>query len=213
MAETRPLPHAINFGSHYAVLNLDLMAILIDNVQKDIRGEKFVSNCARWCEAVHEKSPRPITIFTSLTFSQPSCPELTKGSPFSKLLEGFGPENFAKGRPEVEIHPKFKVHENDIVVAKTRWSGTSGNSLGQLLKAQNIDTVVISGITLSGVVMATIYRLFDLDIQVYVIRDNVIELPLEDNEAFSRVMLDMLLPKMNLQVISLEEALGALGRC
>lgn len=59
--------------------------------------------------------------------------------------------------------------------------------------------------------MATIYRLFDLDIQVYVIRDNVIELPLEDNEAFSRVMLDMLLPKMNLQVISLEEALGALG--
>ncbi|CAG9937476.1 unnamed protein product [Clonostachys rosea f. rosea IK726] len=213
MSETRPLPHAIDFGSHFAVLNLDLMAILIDNVQKDIRGEKFVSSCARWCEAVHEKSPRPVTIFTSLTFSQPSCPELTKGSPFSKLLEGFGPENFAKGRPEVEIHPRFKADENDIVLAKTRWSGTSGNSLGQLLKAQGIDTVIISGITLSGVVMATIYRLFDLDIQVYVIRDNVVELPLEDNEAFSRVMLDMLLPKMNLQVISLEEALGALGRC
>lgn len=143
MSETRLLPHAIDFGSHFAVLNLDLMAILIDNVQKDIRGEKFVSSCARWCEAVHEKSPRPITIFTSLTFSQPSCPELAKGSPFSKLLEGFGPENFAKGRPEVEIHPRFKADENDIVLAKTRWSGTSGNSLGQLLKAQNIDTVII----------------------------------------------------------------------
>ncbi|CAH0050868.1 unnamed protein product [Clonostachys solani] len=213
MSETRLLPHAIDFGGHYAVLNLDFMTILIHNVQKDTQGEKFISSCTRWCEAVHGKSPRPITIFTSLTFSQPSCPELTKGSPFSKLLDSFGPEKFAKGRPEVEIHPNFKVDENDIVLAKTRWSATSGNGLEQLLKAQSINTAIISGITLSGVVMSTIYQLFDLDIQIYVIRDNVIELPLEDNGAFSKVMLDMLLPKMNLRVISLEEALSALDRC
>ncbi|VUC28248.1 unnamed protein product [Clonostachys rosea] len=213
MAETRPHPHTIDFGHHYAVLNLDLMAILVDIVQKDIRGERFVSSCARWCEAVHRKPQRPLTIFTSLTFSQSSCPELAKDSPFLKLLDGFGRERFAKGRSEVEIHPNFRVDEHDIVLAKTRWSATSGNSLEQLLKAQSIDTVIISGITLSGVVMATIYRLFDLDVEIYVIRDNVIELPLEDNEAISRVMLDMLLPKMNLRVISLGEALEALNRC
>lgn len=67
-----------------------------------------------------------------------------------------------------------------------------------------------SGLSLSGVVMSTIYRLFDLDYNIYVISDNVIELPVDQNEAFSKVMLRQLIPKMNLRVISLDEALVAL---
>jgi len=67
-----------------------------------------------------------------------------------------------------------------------------------------------SGLTLSGVVMSTIYRLFDLDYNIYVIRDNVLELPVDQTPAFSEVMLEMLLPKMNIKVVSIEEALGAL---
>lgn len=67
-----------------------------------------------------------------------------------------------------------------------------------------------SGLSLSGVVMSTIYRLFDLDYNIYVISDNVIELPPDQNEAFSKVMLHQLIPKMNLRAISLDEALVAL---
>lgn len=59
--------------------------------------------------------------------------------------------------------------------------------------------------------MATIYRLFDLDYNVYVIADNVLDLPVEHDEDISRVMLETLLPKMNLKVISLDEAILALG--
>ncbi|KNG90128.1 hypothetical protein ANOM_002108 [Aspergillus nomiae NRRL 13137] len=55
--------------------------------------------------------------------------------------------------------------------------------------------------------MSTTYQLFDLDYNIYVIRDDVVELPVD---AFSEVMLGMLLPKMNLKVISLDEALQAL---
>jgi nicotinamidase-related amidase len=68
--------------------------------------------------------------------------------------------------------------------------------------------MVQSGLTLSGAVIATIYRLFDLDYNVYVIDDNVLDLPVSHNEAFSKVILGTLLPKMNLKVISLEQALG-----
>lgn len=60
--------------------------------------------------------------------------------------------------------------------------------------------------------MSTIYRLFDLDYNIYVISDNVLELPQEQNPNFSRVMLDFLLPKMNLKAISIDEALEMLGR-
>ena len=59
-------------------------------------------------------------------------------------------------------------------------------------------------------VMSTIYRLFDLDYNIYVISDNVLELPLSDHAEVSKVMLHTLLPKMNLRVISLGEAMLAL---
>jgi hypothetical protein len=58
--------------------------------------------------------------------------------------------------------------------------------------------------------MATIYRLVDLDYNIFVIADNVLDLPLDQNEAFSKVMLETLLPKMNVGVISLARALKAL---
>jgi hypothetical protein len=58
------------------------------------------------------------------------------------------------------------------------------------------------------VVMSTVYRLFDLDYNIYVISDNVIELPVEPSKA----LLDMVLPKMNLTVVSIEDALRALNK-
>ena len=60
--------------------------------------------------------------------------------------------------------------------------------------------------------MSTIYRLFDLDYNIYVISDNVLELPPDQHPEMSKVLLETLLPKMNLRVISLDEALDALGR-
>lgn len=60
----------------------------------------------------------------------------------------------------------------------------------------------------SGVVMSTVYRLFDLDYNIYVISDNVLELPPDQNPKFSKVMLDNLL--MNSSPISLDEALQML---
>ena len=58
--------------------------------------------------------------------------------------------------------------------------------------------------------MSTVYRLFDLDYKIYVISDNVLEHPVQQTAEISRVMLSTLLPKMNLQVISIEQALWAL---
>lgn len=58
--------------------------------------------------------------------------------------------------------------------------------------------------------MSTVYRLFDLDYNTYVIPDNVLEPPPDQNSVFSKVMLDIVLPKMNLKAISINEALRKL---
>ncbi|CAL5870127.1 uncharacterized protein PFLUO_LOCUS4362 [Penicillium psychrofluorescens] len=198
---------ALSFGQHYAILNLDWMSILIDAVKDTVEGQTLITNCSRWNDAIHQKTPRPLTIFTTLSFS-PGQPEVESDTPFSKLIEPFG--SFEQGSPEVQIYPEFTIDEKDIVLQKTRWSATSGNSLEQILRAQGIDTVVISGLSLSGVVMSTVYRLFDLDFNIYVIADNVLELPVDQNADVSKVMLGTVLPNMGLQAISLNEALQAI---
>ncbi|KAH3194438.1 hypothetical protein KXW62_004869 [Aspergillus fumigatus] len=181
----------VDFGGNYAILNLDWMSLLIKAVENTPEGQAMIASCSRWNVAVHQKSPRPLTVFSTLSFS-PGQPEVQPNSPFADLLRPYG--EFAQGTPPVEIDERFHLDEKDLVLHKTRWSATSGNALEQILKAQGIKTVVISGLSLSGVVMSTIYRLFDLDYDIYVIRDNVVELPPAQNTAFSNVLLDMLLP-------------------
>ncbi|KAI1472168.1 Isochorismatase hydrolase [Daldinia caldariorum] len=199
----------VSFGKSYAVLNLDLMAILIDAVKDTAKGQAFISSCTRWNDAVHKIHPRPPVIFTTLSFS-PGEPELAEDAPFGKIIRNFG--SFIAGSSAVQIASNFEVDSKDIVLQKTRCYGGTGNSLEQILKARNIDTVIISGLSLSGVVMSTIYRLFDLDYNIYVISDNVLELPLDQHQEYSRVMLGSLLPKMNLRVISVDSALRAVER-
>ncbi|CAI7597893.1 unnamed protein product [Penicillium manginii] len=196
-----------NFGRRYAILNLDWMALLLSAIEGTPEGQSLIENYKKWNEAVHKKSPRPLTIFTTLAFAH-GQPEVERGKPFSKLIAPFG--DFKAGTPETEIDTRFTVNEQDIVLTKTRCSATSGSALEQILKAQNIDTVVISGLSLSGVIMSTVYHLFDLDYNIYVIEDNVLELPPSDTAEFKALFVQKILPRMNLQVISLETALRAL---
>ncbi|KAL4819189.1 hypothetical protein BDW67DRAFT_182140 [Aspergillus spinulosporus] len=223
-------PHTpLTFDAPYAILNLDWMTALITAIEDTPQGETFISNCKQWNDAVHNMQERPPTIFTSLSFN-PNQPEVEPGSPFAKLIAPYG--EFTTGSHRVQIDERFHMNRSDIVLQKTRWSATAGNPLEQILRAKRIRSVVVvrmthnsaristvltsvhgqSGLSLSGVVMATVYRLFDLDYNVYVIRDNVLELPVEQTTEVAHVMLDILLPKMGLRSISLEEAIEALGR-
>ncbi|KAL0942089.1 cysteine hydrolase family protein [Colletotrichum truncatum] len=198
------------FGRCYAILNLDLMSILIDNVKGTPEGESFISNCVKWNEAVHQRDPRPLTIFTTLYFANAAQPELNPYSPFAKILKGV--DTFEKGSAAVQIDERFRLDEKDIVLQKTRWYAGSGNSLEQILRAQNIDTVIISGVTLSGVVMSTIYRLFDLDYNIYVISDNVVDFAGIGMAELSDSLKGTLMGNMRVKVINIEEALQMLER-
>jgi len=130
----------LSFGKNYAILNLDLMIALVDMVKNTSTGQKFISNCSHWIEAVHKKRQRPLTVFTSLSLSLGER-ELSKNSPFANLVEAFG--SFTIGSAGVQIAPNFIVDEHDIILQKTRWYAGTSNSLEQLLKAQNIKTVII----------------------------------------------------------------------
>ena len=131
---------SLTFGDNYAVLNLDWMPLLINAVKDTPEGKALIANCTQWNDAVHQKSPRPLTVFTALSFN-PSQPEVQPGSPFAKMIALYG--DLTSGSPEVQIDGRFRVDERDVVVRKTRWAATMGNALEQILKAQGIKTLII----------------------------------------------------------------------
>ena len=163
---TIPSNETLSFGQHYAVLNLDLINGLVSPIANTTPGSAFVSNTARWINAVHAQNPPPLSIFTRIYFTNSHKPEIAPGIPFAKVGSALG----TASDPETHLYPAFHVDEaaGDAVLQKTRYYAGAGNALEEILSTQQIDTVILSGIRTSGVILSTTYRLFDLNYNVYV---------------------------------------------
>lgn len=70
--------------------------------------------------------------------------------------------------PETELYSAFTVDKKagDVVLQKTRYYAGAGKALKLILSTQQIDTVILSGVRSSGVILNTAYRLFDIDYKV-----------------------------------------------
>lgn len=155
---------SLSFGRHYAVLNLDLINALINPIANTTEAQTWINCTSTWIDAVHAQNPPPLSIFTRIYFTNPSQPELGPSTPFRQVGGALGASNDSN----TFIYPAFNVDEaaGDAVLAKTRYYAGFGNSLEEILRAQQIDTVVLSGIRTSGVIINTAYRLFNLDYKV-----------------------------------------------
>ena len=81
--------------------------------------------------------------------------------------------------PAGAIHPALGPAPEDIVVTKHRVSAFAGTDLEMLLRAQEIETLVLFGIATSGVVLSTLTAAFDLDYRTAVIGDCCADLDTE----------------------------------
>jgi hypothetical protein len=133
---------SLSFGTHYAVLNLDLTNGLVGSINTTAAGKAFINNTATWIDAVHQQAPPPISIFTRVYFSGPQRPEVGPTSPLQKTVAGLG--NATESSPIGQIYPAFKPLAGwDVQLPKTGYYAGTGNSLEQILSAQKIDTVIL----------------------------------------------------------------------
>jgi len=77
------------------------------------------------------------------------------------------------------INPALGPEADDIVVTKHRVSAFAGTDLEMLLRAKDIDTLVLFGIATSGVVLSTLLHASDADYQLVVIADCCADLDAE----------------------------------
>ncbi|MEV6117278.1 cysteine hydrolase [Streptomyces sp. NPDC052109] len=92
--------------------------------------------------------------------------------------------------PATGIDARIAPEDGDLVVRKVRFGSGSTTDLHQKLSDRGIDTLVLAGISTSGVVLSTLIDAADRDYRVFVLTDGVAD---PDPETH-RVLLDKVFP-------------------
>lgn len=136
---------------------------------------------------------------------RPKLPEVSRRNPLIGPIKT-SPEHQKLFEGEAgAIHPAVTPEGDDIVITKSRVGAFVGTDLDLVLRANEIDTLVLFGIATSGVVLSTLLHASDADYRLIVIKDCCADL---DNE-LQACLLDRLFPS-RAAVLSAAEFLACL---
>ncbi len=96
-------------------------------------------------------------------------PEVSPNNRSFSAIAGHG--GFTELDDATSIHPAVAPEPGDITVVKRRVSAFSGSDLDVVLRALQVDTLVLTGIATSGVVLSTLRQAADLDYHLKVLSD------------------------------------------
>lgn len=101
---------------------------------------------------------------------RPGYPEI---SPRNKLFGALASRagGLAGADRTTQVHPDVAPAPGETVVTKRRVSAFAGSDLDLVLRAGEIDHLVLTGIATSGVVLSTLRQAADLDFELTVLSD------------------------------------------
>lgn len=110
-----------------------------------------------------------ILVCYSATGFRPGYPEISdRNKTFSQRKQSGQP---AVSDPLRVIHSAVKPAASEVVVGKHRVNALFGTDLDMVLRANNIETLVILGYATSGVVLSTVRYAADADYKLVVVED------------------------------------------
>jgi nicotinamidase-related amidase len=80
-------------------------------------------------------------------------------------------EEFHSDSPATAVHERVAPEPGDIIVRKTRFGAFSTTDLAERLWDRGIATVILAGVSTSGVVLSTVRDAADCDYRVFVLAD------------------------------------------
>ena len=108
--------------------------------------------------------------------------------------------------PHTQFHERVAPRAGDIVVRKTRVGAFSTTDLDAQLRARHVTTLVLAGISTSGVVLSTVCDGADRDYRLVVLSDGCAD----SDEEVHRVLLTKVFPR-RAEVVTIDELAKALG--
>jgi|HubBroStandDraft_6_1064221.scaffolds.fasta_scaffold535352_1 nicotinamidase-related amidase len=149
-----------------AILSMDFQTGIVSIYTKD--DEELLSRVSSMLKAARASGMRIIHIQVRF---RPGLPEIgTRNALFNTIKNSPKHQELFQG-PAAAIHPAVAPETDDIVVTKHRVNAFTGTDLEMILRAQDIDTLIMWGIATSGVVLSTMLHAADADYRVIVIRD------------------------------------------
>lgn len=168
-------------------------ALLVMDVQNAIVG-RFAENgkaLLPFQKAVEAARRHAIpVIFVRIAFRE-GFPEVSpRNKTFSRISEaGWGA--MTPSDRTTQIHESVQPQPGEPIVTKLRVSAFAGSDLEVILRARQIDTLIISGISTSGVVLSTLREAADKDYALTVLSDAC----LDADPEVHRVLIEKVFPR------------------
>jgi nicotinamidase-related amidase len=152
-------------------------------------GDDKVLDAAGRAVAAARSAEIPV-LFVRVAF-RPGYPEAApSNASFAALAEHAG-DTMHETHPATQVHAELEPRPGEPVVLKRRVSAFAGSDLDVLLRAARADTLVLAGLSTSGVVLSTLRQAADLDYRLTVLSDACAD---QDAEVH-RVLMEKVFPR------------------
>lgn len=163
-----------------ALLVMDVQPSIVSRYGND--NQEYLKQVQQAVDAAHAAG-LPV-IFVVVGF-RPGYPEVSPNNP------GFSNIKTQQNDGMINPQPVLPLQAGDIVVTKRRISAFSGSDLEVVLHGQQVDHLVLCGISTSGVVLSTVRQAADQDYRLTVLSD----LCLDGDEEVHRVLTEKVFPR------------------
>lgn len=158
----------------------------VDDVVGRLPAQDVVASMARACAAARAASVQVAHVAVRF---RPGHPEIARAN------KAFGPlasaDRLVEGSAGAEFHAGVAPAVGDAIVVKRRVSAFAGSDLEVLLRGLGATTLVLGGISTSGVVLSTAREAADRDYGVVVLADCCADVDAEVH----RLLIERLLPR------------------
>lgn len=156
---------AVDFGKA-AILSMDLQTAIVGIYTKD--QPEFVARVAGVLKGARDNGVRVIHVQVGF---RPGLPEVsTRNQLFGAIKTSLQWQQLFAGSAGA-IHPEVAPVGDEPVITKHRVSAFWGTDLDMILRANEIETLILLGIATSGVVLSTLLDASDADYTLAVVKD------------------------------------------
>jgi nicotinamidase-related amidase len=160
------MPSPISDTRRTALLSMDMQSAIVSRYLG--AHQDFLPRAASVLEQARAAG---LTIVHVQVGFRAGLPEIsTRNSLFGAIKTSPEWQQMFRG-PAAQIHPEVAPLPEEIVVTKHRVSAFTGTDLDMILRANEIETLVLFGIATSGVVLSTLIDAFDADYRLIVVKD------------------------------------------
>jgi nicotinamidase-related amidase len=150
---------------HSAMLSMDLQSGIVSIYTRD---DGVVSRAGALLQTAREAG---FTIVHIKAGFRPGLPEVHRRNMLLGPIKDSPAHQKLFAGEAGAIHPAVAPEEGDLVVTKSRVNAFTGTDLELLLRANDIDTLVLFGIATSGVVLSTTLAAADADYRLFIVKD------------------------------------------